>query len=117
MKKIMAIVAFVILFASAGFSQTSVSITNYTSVDLYGLYTSGTDGDLLPSSTLTSGSYTTITYPAGYACDVTISVSYYDYDSYSEYIAQTFSVNVCYTSSITLYDEYYVIDGYTYYYN
>jgi len=118
MKKILFIFALVAIVASAGFSQTSVSITNSTSYNLWGLYTSGTDGDLLPTSTLNSGYFTTLTYPSGYDCNVDIYFTYYDYNTYTEYTIATFSnIDICDVYSLTLYDSYYELNGNTYYYD
>lgn len=107
-----------ILFVFAAFfaySQVTVKIINSTSEDLYGLYTSGTEGDLLPADILQAGYEVDIVYPEGYDCDVTVTISY-DNDG-TEEVAYEFDINICEVSTLDVYDEYYILDGEKYSYD
>lgn len=115
MKKFLLSLMMITSFAVAAYSQASLKVTNKTSDELYGLYTSGTEGDLLPSSTLPVNSNATITYPEGYDCEVTVSISY-NSDG-SEEIVFEFVIDICESSTLEVYDDYYVLDGEEYSYD
>ena len=108
MKKSFLSILFVIT-AFFAYSQTSVKIINSTSDDLYGVYTSGTEGDLLPEDILQAGYEVEIVYPEGYDCEVAVTISY-DNDG-TEEVAYEFEINICEVSVLDVYDEYYILDG------
>jgi len=115
MKKFLLSLVMIASFAATAYSQATLKVTNRTSDELYGLYTSGTEGDLLPNSTLAVNTYATITYPAGYDCEVTVSISY-NVDGVED-IAFEFLIDICESSTLEVYDDYYVLDGEEYSYD
>lgn len=115
MKKFALTLIMIASFAVTAYSQVTLEVTNKTSEELFGLYTSGTEGDLLPNSTLKVNSFATITYPEGYDCEVTVTISY-DNDGEEE-VAFEFDIDICESSTLEVFDEYYVLDGEKYSYD
>jgi len=90
-------------------AQTTLTITNKTSADLYGLYTSGTKGDLLPEDLLEVGSEAYITYPEGYDCEVVLQITHDN--AGEEEVAFEFELDICQTETLVIYETYYLLNG------
>ncbi len=75
------VVAMTAVFSLKSFSQTSFKISNESGYQLFGLMVSqdgGEDwtGDLLTTSEFPSGTFTNVTIPEGYTCQIYIKVTY-----------------------------------------
>lgn len=109
MKKLGLTTILVLFIALLSFSQTTITITNKTSEDLYGLYTSGTNGDLLPEDMLEVSTSADITYPEGYDCEVVIQITR-DVEGEEE-MAYTFELDICEAETLVIYETYYLLNG------
>ncbi len=91
-------------FFTSSYAQTTVEIVNQTGVEIYSVFASSVNHpewgeDLLGSDVLKPGEKITITFPAGYDCNVDIKVSADPDDEDS----LTFDdVDICEVSGITL---------------
>jgi hypothetical protein len=109
MKKLILSTILVLFTVLLSFAQTTISITNKTSEDLYGLYTSGTKGDLLPEDLLEVSTSADITYPEGYDCEVVIQITREGEEG--EEIAYEFELDICEAETLVIYETYYLLNG------
>lgn len=101
--------AFALLFFSfaiftSSYAQTSIEIVNQTGVDIYSIFAASVNhpewgDDLLGADVLKPGQKITITFPAGYDCNVDIKVSA---DPDDEDSLAFDNADICEISGITL---------------
>jgi hypothetical protein len=108
MKNLFLSLSLVLFTSIVSIGQTTITITNNTSEDLYGLYTSGTKGDLLPEDLLEVSNYAYITYPEGYDCEVVIQISR-DNEGEEE-VAYEFELDICEAKTLVIYETYYLLN-------
>jgi len=99
------VVAMTTIFGTKAYSQVDFQVENASGYQLYGLMVSqdgGADwtGDLLTTSDFPSGTYTMVTIPEGYTCQIYVKVSYMvEGEIYEEVLARA---NVCDHSGIKI---------------
>ncbi len=91
-----------------------MKVTNQAGFSLYGITTGGSS-DIL-ETTLEDEYEAEVTFPAGYDCETDITLTYWDERDGEAYELVSFYIDICVVEHIIIYNDYFVINGETMYY-